>query len=272
MLSEASSVAVAIVYDGGGIRGIVQAVFTQLVEALLGNSLASVVDLLVGTSIGGAGCIALATSSTPGEGPTNALVLLEELRQRFAAGHARRSGLYDILPLVQGSMLEVLGISRDTSEYCQSNPRRTLRPVDSLLTCYRRSTVLVCAELSDLPPVPGQRPRIVLVTATAKDVCTEPPVYVPYFLTNFETPDNFNDEYSMDWPVWKVTSRLQPCPAHCTPHTSLIRTQAVQATSAAKTYFPEVEHEGRNFVDGAFAYNNPSEPALCLANVLRCGD
>lgn len=44
----------------------------------------------------------------------------------------------------------------------------------------------------------------------------------------------------------------------------------MQATSAAKTYFPSVTVDGIEYVDGAFAAaNNPSELALQLAHVLR---
>ena len=231
---------IVIVYDGGGMRGVVPAVFTEMVEKRIGQPLSQLVDLVVGTSIGGAGALAVALSTSCGEGPAKALELLNNLQTLFAAGRGSgpwplsRSCLFDILPLVYGHgdelgpLLAAFGLDRETT-------------------------------LADLPPrprnVPGvpARPRLVLLAATrpmqrgSEVGCG----YVPYLLTNFDLPDALDRtgvwDASTSWPVW----------------------QAVQATSAAKTYFPAVEYEGTEYVDGGFALNNPSELAMQLASVLR---
>jgi len=230
-------------YDSGGMRGVVPAVITQMLEAKLKVPLSRIADLIVGTSIGGAGGLAVALSTNLHEGPTKALELLEILRQCFAAGRinkrgrifqATTSGDYDIIPLVYGvdetpgPLLRSFGLSRGT-------------------------------KLSDLPPqtasagVPA-RPRVVLITANQPMERGQEEItgYAPFLLTNFEMPELLEDSGvwcgSSAWPVW----------------------QAVQATSAAKTYFPSVTVDGIEYVDGAFAAaNNPSELALQLAHVLR---
>jgi len=132
------------------------------------------------------------------------------------------------------------------------------------MDCHEESTITQAfgltreTTMADIPPqtaspsVPA-RPHIVLVTATQprQRGFEDSAGFMPYLLTNFELPEQLQSSgawhSSTSWPIW----------------------QAVQATSAAKTYFPAVEFEGTEYIDGAFASNNPSEIAILLGSVLR---
>ena len=97
--------------------------------------------------------------------------------------------------------------------------------------------------------------------------------FIPYLLTNFELPNQLTSsrawQYSSDWPIWKVQTGDPSLVAHVVALYITIHSQAqaVQATSAAKTYFPEVCHDGIDYIDGAFACNNPSELTILLCHV-----
>ena len=77
--------------DGGGMRGCITLEIVRELERHIGEPLGAIFDIIGGTSIGGAGAIAIALSTAAKEiGVLKAEILINELRNIFAAG---RSGV-----------------------------------------------------------------------------------------------------------------------------------------------------------------------------------
>jgi len=100
--------------DGGGMRGLNLLVMAEEIELQTGKPLASLFDLVAGTSIGGCGALFINKYPAPGEATRMARLALRELQERCFAPYARsrRSLLWDghlCLDRRREFMLEICG-------------------------------------------------------------------------------------------------------------------------------------------------------------------
>jgi hypothetical protein len=81
--------------DGGGMRGLNLLVLAEEIELQTGRPLASLFDLVAGTSIGGCGALFINKYPAPGEATRMARWALRELQHRcFGPGALSRSSLF----------------------------------------------------------------------------------------------------------------------------------------------------------------------------------